>query len=43
MLISKTHTEPTNEELGIKPVSKAISWPLACLVGLAIWAGIIAI
>ena len=38
MLISETQNEPTNEELGIQPYPKSVTWPLAALIGLAIWA-----
>lgn len=37
MLVSKTHREPTNSELGVRPYPKAITWPCTILAGAALW------
>ena len=42
LLVSDTHSEPSNEELGIKPWSKRITYPALVAVGLLMWAGIAA-
>ena len=37
MFVSTTHDEPSNEELGIKPWSKRITYPALAVVGGALW------
>lgn len=37
MFVFTTHDEPSNDELGIKPWSKLITYPMIAIVGGAIW------
>lgn len=37
MLVDSNHTEPSNEEMGIKPLPKTIMWPLIAAVGIGMW------
>jgi len=37
MLVDKNHSEPSNEELGIKPWPRLVMWPLTAAAGVGVW------